>query len=75
MQRFRARSQILVNHLEDCDDVIHQTFSDDSPLHSDEEEVDGPGEDEQQPEDEETTSVLYLYTNLGNSIRHTKAFH
>ncbi|XP_064601119.1 kinesin-like protein KIF27 [Liolophura sinensis] len=56
MQRFRARSQILVNHLEDCDDVIHQTFSDDSPVHSDNEGEDGTGEDDQLQEDGETTS-------------------
>ncbi|KAL8561687.1 hypothetical protein ACOMHN_054984 [Nucella lapillus] len=30
MQSFRARSQLLVSRLEDTDEVLHQTFSDDS---------------------------------------------
>ena len=30
MQSFRARSQLLVSRLEDMDEVLHQTFSDDS---------------------------------------------
>ena len=28
MQSFRARSQLLVSRLEDSDEVLHQTFSD-----------------------------------------------
>ena len=30
MQSFRARSQLLVSRLEDSDDVLHQTFSDEN---------------------------------------------
>lgn len=28
MQSFRARSQLLISRLEDSDEVLHQTFSD-----------------------------------------------
>lgn len=37
MQSFRARSQLLVSRLEDSDEVLHQTFSDDNSGNSEEE--------------------------------------
>ncbi|CAL1543407.1 unnamed protein product [Lymnaea stagnalis] len=36
MQSFRARSQLLISRLEDSDEVLHQTFSDDEDLEEDE---------------------------------------
>ncbi|KAK6191693.1 hypothetical protein SNE40_003312 [Patella caerulea] len=41
MQSFRARSQLLVSRLEDHDDVLHQTFSDDSSYSDSEGDVEG----------------------------------
>ncbi|CAG5123649.1 unnamed protein product, partial [Candidula unifasciata] len=39
MQSFRARSQLLISRLEDEDDVLHQTFSDDEDEEKEEENI------------------------------------
>jgi kinesin family protein 4/21/27 len=39
LQSFRARSQLLVSRLEDNDEVLHQTFSDESDTISSEPEA------------------------------------